>query len=711
MGLSSLLGGRPYSEAYGVSADGSVIVEGKNCMKLGRTLTILTVAWQSFAVGSESLRITDVSVEPTSSTLTVRWRTNIPADSCLHYTTSRSLLSSPYCALLRDETSRTEHQVTLSHLPGGLELFLRAESHGAEDQTASSDVLTARTRAGLRNFLVLGPFPSAGDDWTAQVVQANPDFDAVFADRRWRFCGSLEDTLDLGSRLADEDPGRYFVSCYLFTRETWDGELYWLGPRPAVVWLNRRSLVPSGPANPSGEQTFPVRLQRGWNLFLARVEVRGQGEEFSCRFVDGDGQEVAFPKVSFVDPRPRFEVQVEKQSETQQRLSWEFRHPYVNPKWIQSGWGRLRLADLEKGLPELEEKGRCFDGITIGLEESLETPYGGFWPFSTSVPLNYEALAPQVERIRRLPFNRWNDNFVWVAAYLRGEPFVDWLFDDREWETVRDNFRVIAQVIREAGLTGMFLDCETPNRPPVFTYANGIYDKKYPDAGAVLHRAYQRGAELMAVMQAICPDLVIISVDGSRSVMAGRSLFQFHWGHTEVSSARPGWMPEGAKHRLFAALLAGMMESAPGTHLDPGRRVFAAHRRHPHRTRAQHAPVGGGPASLEERPRPSHATLAMAAARRGKRAGKLLRGPRPRPTRRRHVRKASGPVSRQLRRLLVGVLAVVCADLRMVRVLLVVPGAAGGDGTPVGGGPSATVYPHLDGGKTGGVLRGHDAGG
>ncbi|MCM8804327.1 MAG: hypothetical protein NC833_03630, partial [Candidatus Omnitrophica bacterium] len=240
-----------------------------------------------------------------------------------------------------------------------------------------------------------------------------------------------------------------------------------------------------------------------------------------------------------------------------------FVYPIYSPKLIQSGWGRVYISQLKENLEKLEERYSYFDGITIGFENKEICPYGGFWPFSYTVKIDYEKLKSEVETLKNLKFKRWKDNFLWVSAYLRGEDNVDWLFDENIWEIIKENFRIIGKIVKETDCKGIFLDCETPNKnTPIFSHT-GYYKEKY-NFEVCAKKAFERGRQIIEILQEEKPDIVVISVDGSRIVGLGRSVFMYHWGNLEKTSVSPGYFYPEMKHRLFYSFLSGMIYGAKG---------------------------------------------------------------------------------------------------------------------------------------------------
>lgn len=545
---------------------------------------IASVVTMSVTAAEVPISIRDLTIETTSASVTVRWKTNVLADSRLFYTTQgRGILHSKYSALLVRSEKTTEHEITLTHLPSGTEIDLYVESRGEGGISGRSTDLRAVTSAYLRSFLVLGPLSPATAGRT-EPASLTPALGNHLEAQPWVYHSTLHDRVELPQRVQGNPGDTVLVGVYAFVPKAQYVRILWQGKDEAVLWVNGGKLV-SRQARGAGvnrldgqevkavvadgretgvERVFPAPLASGWNLILAKLVLQENGGSFTCRVLDSnDDVDIVFSKLAFEDVRPKLKLSVTRVEEGPKpyRLEWTLQHPKTDPKWIQTGWGRLYVSDLvdQKRTEELERRYSCFDGIVVGFNErnSRVTPYGGFWPWS-GITLSYDKdVAEEVKRYRGVHFSQWKDNFVWVQAY---QARTGWLFDDAEWLRMRGNFEVVGRVVKEGGFRGILLDCETPGGAAIWNPET--YGKDYPDAEAVSQRAFARGREIVTLLQRLCPDIAVVSVDSSRVLEAGRSSFNFRWGKDDVSSATPGRMPNG--YRLFSAFLAGMIAGAEG---------------------------------------------------------------------------------------------------------------------------------------------------
>jgi len=492
------------------------------------------------------LEIYDLKVYSTSSKIKIEWKTDQLADSRLYYSTSPSLINSIYCAFIRDSDYKTTHSIEIPYLCSNLKIYIIAESVNKEGKVAKSKVIEVKTENYLRNFLIIGPFKGSLKQDFINEKKVLPSLNREIKGKKWLFKGTLDDKLDF----QDLKEGIYYLALWIFSELNDKNRIYLETDTQFKVFLNSKEIN-------SKNGGFELDLNKGWNLLLIKILIK-EGISLSLKY------EKDFEKVSFIDPLPKLETELIEIDKERVILKYKFVHPYIEPKIIQSGWGGITVSQLKDNLEKLEEKYWYFDGITIRFDKVDNiVPYGGFWPFSYTVDIDYEKLKPQIDILKNLNFKRWKNNFLWVSAYLRSEDNVDWLFDENIWKKIKNNFRVIGKIVKETGCKGIFLDCETPGKKThIFTYM-GYYKENYKFEDCA-KKAFERGKEIIEVLQEEYPNIVIISVDGSRMVGLGRSIFQFHWGNLEKSSVSPGIFYPEMKARLFYSFLTGMIHGARG---------------------------------------------------------------------------------------------------------------------------------------------------
>lgn len=458
----------------------------------------------------KGLEILNLKTYSNSFSVTIEWETDKEADSRLFYSPFKSLLNSQYCAFLIDKNLRKKHKFEISYLPSDFTIYFYVESQTIEGEKAKSEIREVKTEKYLRTFLIKGPAKKKLNE--KEIKPSLPE---------WKFFGSTLDIL----KFEGLEEGVYYLSFWLFSSDEKESNFFISSDNEIKFFVNGELI--------EGKDEFKFKINKGWNLILIKKEVK-KDSFFSLKYKDN------IEKISFVYP------------------------PVTYPKLIQSGWGRISVSQLKERLKELEEQYFYFDGITIGFDNIDNIcPYGGFWPFSYTVKIDYEKLKPQIDTLKNLKFERWKDNFLWVSAYLRNEENVDWLFDEKIWEIIKENFRIIGKIVKETNCKGIFLDCETPGKKThIFTY-HGYYKEKYNFEDCA-KRAFEKGKEIIEILQEEKPDIVVISVDGSRMVGLGRSVFQYHWGNLEKSSVSPGYLYPDMKHRLFYSFLSGMISGSKG---------------------------------------------------------------------------------------------------------------------------------------------------
>ena len=459
----------------------------------------------------ESLEILNLKINSTSFSVIFEWETDKEADSRLYYSPYKTLLNSVYCSLMIDKELKKKHRFEVNYLPSNFKFYYYIEAVSKDGEKTKTEIKEVKTENFLRTFLIKGPIKREIN--LKDIKPSLPE---------WEFFGSTSDILNFDGY----KQGLYYLSFWLYSEKV-DKNRFIINTDDEISFFVNGEKI-------KGEKEFNFNLKKGWNLILIKKNVE-QGSFFSLKY------ENDLEKIGFVYPVRTY------------------------PKLIQSGWGCINLSQLKEKLEELEEKYSYFDGITIRFDEEYKdiSPYGGFWPFSYTVKIDYDKLKPQIEILKNLKFKRWKDNFLWVSAYLRGEDNVDWLFDENIWSIIKENFRTIAKIVKETNCKGIFLDCETPGKKTnIFTYT-GYYKEKY-DFESCAKKAFERGKEVIEILQEEKPDIVIISVDGSRMAGLGRSIFMYHWGNLEKTSVSPGYFYPEMKHRLFYSFLSGMISQAKG---------------------------------------------------------------------------------------------------------------------------------------------------
>jgi hypothetical protein len=187
------------------------------------------------------------------------------------------------------------------------------------------------------------------------------------------------------------------------------------------------------------------------------------------------------------------------------------------------------LTYLRDHITEIEQG--PFDGLTVDVGLG-DTPWG-------TVQYTRAQFDAEVAVLQSTPFVKLTDNFQMFNVRTGG---VDW-FDDQAFAVVVGNARVAAEVVRDAGLRGLFFDVEQ--------YEDRVWSYP-PDGDSMTFASYEaqarrRGAELMTAILEVVPGLTIITT------VAFSEVFR--------SVCLEGIALEQDRYRLLPAFLDGMAEA------------------------------------------------------------------------------------------------------------------------------------------------------
>jgi hypothetical protein len=138
------------------------------------------------------------------------------------------------------------------------------------------------------------------------------------------------------------------------------------------------------------------------------------------------------------------------------------------------------------------------------------------------------------EAIVDLQSARWHsmtDNFLPVSLSASQSAAGLLWFDDGRWHTITNNFAVLARIGAEGHIKGLILDPEHYNYE-LFNYAE---QRKHVDRPfqEYLHKARQRGREVITAVAAVLPDSVLFSLYGYslplRYLRDGKGLQEVHY--------------------------------------------------------------------------------------------------------------------------------------------------------------------------------------
>ena len=143
-------------------------------------------------------------------------------------------------------------------------------------------------------------------------------------------------------------------------------------------------------------------------------------------------------------------------------------------------------------------------------------------PFRAGIRLSVEEFQPEIDALRSMKPRQYRDNFLWLYTVpgKKHAEVADWF--DPEFDAVINNWKVIAQFCKRAGLTGVILDEEAYygtllfdyGKFPAYTHNRSI---KYVDSKSAQEYAdqvFKRGAQIMRAINSAYPDIKILVLHG-----------------------------------------------------------------------------------------------------------------------------------------------------------------------------------------------------
>ena len=160
-------------------------------------------------------------------------------------------------------------------------------------------------------------------------------------------------------------------------------------------------------------------------------------------------------------------------------------------KFFDLSWHVPDVAYLEEHLEDIEAN-TPLDGLTIAFKGKPIRVKGEeyvpqFWNAWANVPWKYTYFKDFVKRMRKIPFRKCKDNFLYLTM---NEANFDW-FSDKDWKIVADNFGIAARIAKDAGMKGFLFDLEEYGMP---LWVHDPEKTGHPMAEAYLV-AFQRGQE------------------------------------------------------------------------------------------------------------------------------------------------------------------------------------------------------------------------
>ena len=137
-----------------------------------------------------------------------------------------------------------------------------------------------------------------------------------------------------------------------------------------------------------------------------------------------------------------------------------------------------------------------------GTEKDFSTMFtsSGRIPISSIPRLEREQLRPWIRIAKAVPFRKLTHNFLYVNTNCIGK---NW-FDDKAWEKVIHNYRLLAWAAKEADLKGIVFDIEQYRADSQYLCYDPALGYSYENTAK---QARKRGKQLIEAMGAEFPDM------------------------------------------------------------------------------------------------------------------------------------------------------------------------------------------------------------
>src|SRR4030095_4264084 len=238
----------------------------------------------------------------------------------------------------------------------------------------------------------------------------------------------------------------------------------------------------------------------------------------------------------------------------------------MTPILLELGWDTpfplhpRTKAGLAAGIAEVEALAPWFDGLVLDMysdaainDSRLGTPYRwAYNGFGGANLLKAEDYRASIRALTAVRFLQYRQNFALATA----QPgLLDW-FDPRYRTVTLPNMTLMAQVARDTGCVGIFLDTEEYAGHP-FSYAGQRQGARHT---FMQYRAQARviGAEVMQALQRGFPGLEVLlswgySLPWTTVELTGKSLAQVLYGLLPsfldgLLDATPGPIYDGCEH-------------------------------------------------------------------------------------------------------------------------------------------------------------------
>lgn len=223
-----------------------------------------------------------------------------------------------------------------------------------------------------------------------------------------------------------------------------------------------------------------------------------------------------------------------------------------NKKLIYYGWGIRDTMFIRQNWREMEQM--PFDGVGISVaidrkewqQGKMDTTNQLAWNLFGPKAFRLNDFLPAIEDLKVAKWQKFTDNFLPACICSSGQDFGFNWFDEKRWQTIVNNWRILVTIAKRGGLKGIILDPEHYGAY-FFHYPTmkERVDKNFVD---YVERVRKCGRDLMEVTKQIFPEITIL-------MFFAHSYLTMH----PIERKKP---PEQNSYGLLPAFLDGMMEGA-----------------------------------------------------------------------------------------------------------------------------------------------------
>jgi hypothetical protein len=212
--------------------------------------------------------------------------------------------------------------------------------------------------------------------------------------------------------------------------------------------------------------------------------------------------------------------------------------PQSSSKLIELGWGTPSPTYIRVHIQEMEQL--PFDGLVLDLKSNTgpaDTRGHFSWNVWGAKALQASDYSETIDALQQIQFKRFTENFL---RFNIAPGNIDWY--DEQFRGVLANASLVARLVRQCHLTGLFLDTEQ-YRGKAFHYPSQPHHQEHSFAEYQM-QVRQRGREFIQALTA----------DGAAFTVL------LTWGYSYVFQA--GKPLDTAHYGLLPAFLDGLLDGA-----------------------------------------------------------------------------------------------------------------------------------------------------